>query len=313
MTDRIRIGTRGSRLALWQARHVKGLLESAWPGLLVEVCEIRTRGDRDQATSLTATGGIGFFTKEIEQALIEDRVDLAVHSLKDLPTVLVPGLALGAVPAREDTRDVLIGRPGRVRGLADLTSGTRVATSSPRRQGQLLAARPGIAVETIRGNVPTRIDAVRQDGGPDATILALAGLRRLGLTDAITEIIPTETMLPAVGQGALGIEVREDDAGTRDVLAALSDPSAHAAVTAERAFLNRLEGGCTIPAGALGELRDGRLRLEGVIADPGGESLYRETVEGDENDPRAIGLALAEALLAAGAAALLDRLRGEAQ
>jgi len=144
MIDRIRIGTRGSRLALWQANHVKGRLEAAHDGLAVEIVTIHTSGDRDQATSLTQTGGIGFFTKEIEQALIEGRVDLAVHSLKDLPTVLVPGLALGAVPAREDTRDVLIGRPGRVASIADLTPGTRVATSSPRRQGQLLAACPGI-------------------------------------------------------------------------------------------------------------------------------------------------------------------------
>jgi len=312
MTDRIRIGTRGSQLALWQATHVKGLLEAAWPGLTVEVEEIRTRGDRDQATSLTATGGIGFFTKEIEQALIEKRVDVAVHSLKDLPTVLVPGLVLGAVPEREDTRDVLIGRPGRVDAVTDLTPGTRVATSSPRRQGQLQAACPGIVVEEIRGNVPTRIGKVREEGGPDATILALAGLKRLELTDAVSEIIPHETMLPAVGQGALGIEIRETDAETRRVLAPLEDAEARVAVTAERAFLNRLDGGCSIPAGAFGEVAAGRLRMEGAIADPAGESLFREVVEGDVADPKALGLRLAEALLASGADALLARLGRDA-
>ncbi|MEN8149251.1 MAG: hydroxymethylbilane synthase [Planctomycetota bacterium] len=311
MIDRIRIGTRGSRLALWQANHVKSLLEAAWPGLFVSIVEIHTRGDRDQATSLTATGGIGFFTKEIEQALINERVDLAVHSLKDLPTVLVPGLTLGAVPEREDTRDALIGRPGRVDGTVDLTPGTRVGTSSPRRQGQLLAACPGIACERIRGNVPTRIAKVSEDGGPDATILALAGLKRLALTDAVTEILPLETMLPAAGQGALGLEVREDDAGAREVLAALEDPAARAAVTAERAFLHRLEGGCSIPAGALGEVVDGRLVLDGVVADVDGGGLCRARVEGDPADAGALGGELAEVLLSLGAGKILARLRSD--
>ncbi len=308
----IRIGTRGSRLALWQANHVRDLLRAAHPGLEVEIIEIRTRGDRDQATSLTATGGIGFFTKEIEQALLDGEVDVAVHSLKDLPTVLVPGLTLGAVPEREDTRDVLIGRPGRVAALADLTPGTRVATSSPRRQGQLMAAFPGIAVEGIRGNVPTRIAKVSEDGGPDATILALAGLRRLGLTDAISEIIPHETMLPAVGQGALGLEVREDDENALSALAPLNDAATSAAVTAERAFLNFLEGGCTIPAGAQATVADGTLRIEGVVADPHGAASWRDAVEGPVEEPESLGRALAVTLTDAGAGELLRRLGKEA-
>jgi hydroxymethylbilane synthase len=309
----IRIGTRGSRLALWQANHVRDLLLKANEGLDVEIITIRTRGDRDQATSLTATGGIGFFTKEIEAALLEGEVDVAVHSLKDLPTVLVPGLVLGAVPEREDTRDVLIGRPGRVTTLEDLTPGTRVATSSPRRQGQLMAAYPGIVVEPIRGNVPTRIDKVREHGGPDATILAYAGLRRLGLTDAITAVIPHETMLPAAGQGALGLEIREDDEKAAEALAPLNDDGTRASVTAERAFLNHLEGGCTIPAGARAFVTDAEtLRIEGVVADPDGAGLWRESTEGSPDDADALGRKLAEDLSAAGAGELLSRLRSEA-
>ena len=208
-------------------------------------------------------------------------------------------------------RTALIGRPGRVGGLADLTPGTRVATSSPRRQGQLLASCPGIAPERIRGNVPTRIAKVSEDGGPDATILALAGLTRLGLTDAVTEVIGFETMLPAVGQGALGLEIREDDDGAREILARLEDPAARTAVTAERAFLNHLEGGCSIPAGARGVITGERLSLEGVVADVDGDGLCRMQVEGDVADAVALGGELAEALLAAGAREILARLRSE--
>jgi hydroxymethylbilane synthase len=314
MTDTLRIGTRGSRLALWQAHHVRDLLKAAHPHLAVEISIVKTSGDRDRNTPLAATGGIGFFTKEIQEELLAGRVDLAVHSLKDLPTTLIDGLALGAVPAREDTRDALFGRPGRVRSLADLGPGVRVATSSPRRKGQLLAACPGIEVEGIRGNVSTRIEKVREDpDGPDATILAIAGVTRLGLLDLVTEVIPHETMLPAVGQGALGLEIRADDGRTRERLVPLEDPHARAAVTAERAFLARLEGGCTIPAGAWARpAGDGRLAIDAAVADPDGREVFRASREGDAADPAALGLALAEDLLAGGAGPLLERIRSEA-
>lgn len=308
----IRLGTRGSDLALWQARHVKGLLEAAWPGLVVEIVEIHTGGDRDRVSPLWQSRGIGFFTKEIELALVENRVDVAVHSLKDLPTVLADGLVLGAVPPREDTRDVLFGRPGVVDSLDDLGEGKRLGTSSPRRQGQLLASFPGLAVESIRGNVATRIAKTREEGGPDATILALAGVRRLGLTDEITEILPHDLMLPAVGQGALGLEVREDDAETRERLAAIEDSPARNAVTAERAFLNELEGGCTIPAGAFARPAEGdALVLEGIVAAPDGTEVYRDRRAGRPEEAPDVGVRLARALLDMGAAKLLERLRRE--
>jgi hydroxymethylbilane synthase len=308
----LRLGTRGSDLALWQANHVKALLEAAWPGLEVEIVEIRTGGDRDRKSPLWQSKGIGFFTKEIEQALLDGEVDVAVHSLKDLPTVLAPGLALAAVPEREDTRDALIGRPGRVEGLADLEPGMRVGTSSPRRQGQLLASFPGLRVESIRGNVATRIAKTREEGGPDATLLAMAGLLRLGLAGEVAEAIPHETMLPAVGQGALGLEIRGDDEEARERLSAIEHGPTRTAVTAERAFLRRLEGGCTIPAGAFAHNGEGgAIVLEGALASPDGTEVYRDRRSGPSAEAETVGRALAEALLGAGGGELLARLRRE--
>jgi hydroxymethylbilane synthase len=310
MSDSLRIGTRGSRLALWQAHHVRELLAAARPGLPIEIVTIVPRGDVDKTTPLGHTGGTGFFTKEIEEALLDGRVDVAVHSLKDLPTEIVPGLALAAVPEREDPRDVLVGRAGRVAGVADLGPGFRVATSSPRRRGQILAACPGVEVVPLRGNVPTRLGKVSEEGGPDAVILALAGLLRLDLGDRVTEVMNLETMLPAPAQGALGVEIRESDTTTAELVAPLDDPVARAATAAERAFLRRLEGGCTVPAGALAEPgSDGSLRLRAVVTDPDGETVCRDEAAGDAAAPRELGLALADRMLSGGAAGILDRIR----
>ena len=308
MGDPLRLGSRGSQLAMWQAHRVKALLADAHPGIEVEIIEIKTSGDRIKDAPLGSPGTIGFFTKEIEQALFENRIDLAVHSLKDLPTTLVTGLTLAAIPERADTRDALIGRPGVVNGMGDLRPGMRVATSSPRRRGQLLAAFPGVIVEPIRGNVPTRIAAATKDGGPDAVLLAMAGLMRLDLQEHITGPIPHEMMLPAPGQGALGIETREDDDRTIDLLLPLQDTHARRAVTAERAFLARLEGGCTVPAGAVARPGQGdELILDGVVAEPDGKELFRGTRRG--TDPVSLGRELAEELLAAGADRVLAELR----
>jgi hydroxymethylbilane synthase len=308
MSEALRLGTRGSRLALWQAYRVKALLDDVHPGIVVEIIEVKTSGDRIKDAPLGSPGTIGFFTKEIEQALFENHIDLAVHSLKDLPTTLVPGLTLAAVPERADTRDALIGRSGVVGGLSDLAPGMRVATSSPRRRGQLLAAFPGLEVEPIRGNVPTRIAAAKKEGGPDAVLLAMAGLMRLELGEHVTAPIPHETMLPAPGQGALGIETREDDARVIELLRPLQDPHARLAVTAERSFLHRLEGGCTVPAGALARIAEGdEIVLDGVVVDLDGRSIYRGTRRGTDAD--LLGRELAEALLAEGADQVLAGLR----
>ncbi len=308
MNEALRLGTRGSQLAMWQAHRVKALLQEAHPGIQVEIIEIKTSGDRIKDAPIGSPGTIGFFTKEIEQALFNDQIDLAVHSLKDLPTSLVSGLTLAVVPERADTRDALIGRSGVVAGLDDLGPGKRVATSSPRRRSQLLAAFPGVTIEPIRGNVPRRIAAARKDGGPDAVLLAMAGLMRLGLGEQVTCPIPHETMLPAPAQGALGIETREDDLRTMDLLSPLENTAARLAVTAERSFLARLEGGCTVPAGALAiPGHDGEIVLEGVVAGLDGKDLFRGSRSG--SDPAALGRGLAEELLASGADRVLAALR----
>jgi len=300
----LRIGTRGSALALWQANHTRALLARAHPGLDVEIVEIRTEGDRVRDVPLAAVGGVGLFTKEIERALLDGEVDVAVHSLKDLPTELAAGLALGAVPSREDVRDAVVGKP--------LGPGVTVGTGSPRRRGQLLAAYPGIRVEGIRGNVPTRVDRTEAEDGPDSVVLALAGLLRLGLEDRVAEVLPLRTMLPAPGQGALGIEVRADDERARALVAPLEDPEARAAVAAERAFLRRLEGGCTAPVAAYAKATEGQITLRGVVAEPQGGALITGSSDGGVDDPQSLGVSLAEDLLSRGAAEVLDRLRGEA-
>ncbi len=243
----LRLGTRGSRLARWQSEWVAARLRALHPGLDVELVEIRTLGDIDRTSPLAAIGGLGLFTKEIQRALLDERVDLAVHSLKDLPTRGPEGLVLAAVPAREDPSDALISP--RFRTLDALPPGAKVGTGSQRRRAQLLAIRPDLDVRELRGNVETRLDHARL-GKLDAVVLASSGLKRLGLEAEITETLLSERFLPAVGQGALGIECRADDRATRDLLGPLNDPATRRAVLAERQVLADLEGGCTIPLAA---------------------------------------------------------------
>lgn len=312
MTEALRLGTRGSSLALWQANHVRDRLLSAHPDLEVDVVVVRTGGDRRRSVPLSQSGGIGFFTKEIEEALLSGEVDVAVHSLKDLPTELSEGLRLAAVPQREDPREALFGRPGVVDGVADLP-GRTLGTSSPRRRGQLLAAFPELSVVPIRGNVETRIRRTREEGGLDATVLAVAGVKRLGLLGDATEVLAETLLLPAPGQGALGLEVREDDARALELLNALDDEESRARVAAERAFLSRLAGGCTLPAGALAErCEGGDLVLSGVVADPDGAEIFRAEFHGDFDAPEDLGRRVADAVVEKGAGELLSRLAGDA-
>lgn len=275
--SRVVLGSRGSPLALAQAEFVAERLRAAHPGLRVEQRIIRTSGDVFATASLPAVGGKGLFTKEIEEQLLAGTIDIAVHSLKDLPTTLPAGLMLGAVPAREDARDALISK--QYRSVAELPAGARVATSSIRRRAQLLAVRPDLQIEEIRGNIETRLRKLREQQALAATLLAVAGLRRLGLWETATDLhwIPLglDEMIPAVGQGLLGCEVREADLRSRQLLAALDDPAAHACAIAERTFLRTLGGGCQFPCAAHATVTGNELRLIGVVFDRDGLTSRR--------------------------------------
>jgi hydroxymethylbilane synthase len=299
----LRIGSRGSQLALWQANHIASLLKAN--GHHVEIEIIRTTGDKIADIALSQVGTKGMFTKEIEEALAEGRVHLAVHSLKDLPTEVTPGFELAAITRREDPRDVLLSRDHR--GLNQLPQGARVGTSSLRRQAQLRALRPDLEIHPLRGNVDTRLRKL-ESGEFDAIILAAAGLRRLGRTELVREFIPAEIMCPAAGQGALGIEVREGDAETRQHLLFLDDAAARSATTCERALLHRLGGGCQVPIGALAEVRGEHLHLTAVVAHPDGSQVLREA-QSDTNSEN-LAASVAKALLARGAEAILQELYG---
>jgi len=304
-TDTIRIGTRGSHLARWQSGWVADRLRALHPGLTVELVEIRTEGDRDRNSPLAAIGGTGLFTKEIQRALADGRVEVAVHSLKDLPTLGVEGLTLGAVPVREDVADALIAPGGRT--LAGLKAGATVGTGSLRRRAQLLHARPDLTVVGVRGNVETRLNKALH-GELDGVILAEAGLRRLGLDGHVTERLGPPRFLPAVGQGALGIECRRDDAATLALLAPLDDPTTHRAVVAERRVLAELEGGCMIPLAAFArDLADGTLAMDAVVLAPDGSEKVESAATGPIDDPDGLGRRVAAALLGLGAGRLLGR------
>jgi hydroxymethylbilane synthase len=299
MNQPLRIGTRGSPLAMWQAHFVADRLRALSPSCPVELVEIETRGDVVLDVALTQIGGDGVFTKEIQRALLDHRVDVAVHSLKDLPTTPVPELLLGAVPARGSTGDAFVSR--RWARFDDLPRGAVVATSSLRRRAQALHRRPDLRLVDVRGNVGTRLRKL-DDEGFDGLILAQAGLERLGLAERITEILDPLWMLPAVGQGALGLECRVDDLETRRLLGSLDDASTHAAVTAERALLQGLGGGCQVPIGAAARVDAGRLTLRGAVLPPDGSGRVADEAAGDVADAAEIGQRLAQALLAAGAA-----------
>jgi hydroxymethylbilane synthase len=298
----LRLGTRGSPLALWQAGHVRDLLVPLAGPRPVELVLVETEGDRVRDRPLSQIGGDGLFTREIQNALLDGRADVAVHSLKDLPTLPVGGLVLAAVPLRGPVGDAFVSR--RHARFNDLPNGAVVATSSLRRRSQLLHRRPDLHVQSVRGNVETRLRKLDEQG-LDAIILAEAGLRRLGLEQHISEILDPRWMLPAVGQGALGLECRADDAATRALLERLNDTATRAAVLAERAFLRGLGGGCLVPIGALGVIQGQQLHLRGcVLSGDGGRR-----VEGERSGPAAaaeeLGRALADDLLAQGARELL--------
>jgi hydroxymethylbilane synthase len=300
------IATRKSKLALWQAEHVAALLRRAHPDLPVELLPMSTKGDRILDRSLAAIGGKGLFIKELEAALEDGRAHLAVHSMKDVPSDLPAGMTLAAMLPRADPRDALI-TPGAL-GLADLPRGARLGTSSLRRSAQLLAARPDLDVRTLRGNVETRLKRL-DDGELDAIVLAAAGLIRLGLEGRIGALLDPSVSLPAVGQGVIGIECRSDDAAARDAVHVLSDPAAHAEVTAERAFARRLGGSCQSPIAAFAQVEAaGRLTLRGLVAEPDGSRLISDSVAGSVAQAQELGDRLAERMLAAGAGELLERL-----
>lgn len=301
----LRLGTRGSKLARWQADWVADQLRSA--GHNVELIEIRTRGDAQQSGPIGAIGIQGVFTKELQRALLENEIDLAVHSLKDLPTTPVAGLCLGAVPPREVVEDALIcpgGRTASVRSVEDLPQEARVGTGSFRRRAQLLHRRPDLVIEDLRGNVDTRLRKL-DEGQHDAILLASAGLLRLGLGDRITQRISTDELLPAPGQGALGIECREGDARVLATLAPLNHNASAAAVTAERTALAHLEGGCLAALGALGRVENDTLCLQVVVLrEDGSARLYAEGTDRPDQ-ASALGLKLADELIAQGARDLL--------
>ena len=306
----LRVGTRSSRLALWQTDHVVERLERAWPGLVVEPVTMSTVGDRDTTRPLSRIGDKGLFTRDLEDGLRDGAIDLAVHSLKDLPTEPPPGLRVGAILAREDSRDALVA-PAGVR-LAALPPGARIGTSSLRRQAQIAALRPDLRIVDLRGNVPTRVEKVRSRE-IDAAVLALAGLRRLNLESDVAEIFDADRLIPAPGQGAVAVQIRADDEALASLLAPLNDETAAIETTAERALLGFLEGGCQVPVGALARRGPANeLHLVGLVASLDGRSTIRRdarAVVTSVEDAGALGEALARDMLDAGAREILAVIR----
>ncbi len=299
---RIRIATRKSPLALWQAEHVRNRLQQAHPDLEVELIGMTTQGDRILDTPLAKVGGKGLFVKELEQSLLEGRADIAVHSMKDVPVELPAGLHLSVILVREEPRDAYISN--KYNNFNSLPYNARLGTSSLRRQLQLQARRPDLEIVSLRGNVGTRLKRL-DDGDYDAIILASAGLIRLGLSARITEMLGVEVCLPAIGQGAIGIECREDDPVVNALLAVLDDADTHTCVRAERALNTRLEGGCQVPIAAHAVLERGTIHLDALVGRPDGSEIIRGHSSGPGRDAEALGLALAEDLLARGADAVL--------
>ena len=324
------IGTRGSQLALWQANHVAERLRAAFPDLTVELQTIKTTGDKILDVPLAQVGGKALFVKEIEEALLDRRVDLAVHSMKDVPTDLPAGLDIAAITEREDPLDVLLSRTGA--RFTDLPRGGRVGTSSLRRQAQLLHHRPDLTIVPLRGNLDTRLRKLDSEG-LDAIVLAAAGVKRLGWTDRITEVLAPEVCLPAIGQGALGIESRAPgpiatrtgdlqwvperrearaEGRVADMVRALDHRETHLAVLAERAFLRRLKGGCQVPFAAHARISRDRILIRGLVATPDGKQLVAGEQHGLLREAEAVGIALAEDLLGRGAAEILRAVLGRA-
>lgn len=306
MKDHLVIGSRGSKLALIQAEIVKAELESREPSLTVRIEIVKTSGDLD-TQPLSVIGGKGVFTKELEEALLDGRIDLAVHSLKDLPTIIPAGLDIAAICKREDPRDALVlsgSRKASVQSIHALLKGATVGTSSPRRLAQLKHLRSDLVIKEVRGNVDTRLRKL-DEGQYDALVLACAGLRRLKLDNRLSAPLPASEMLPSVGQGALGIETRVDDAETSEAVRLLDHKFTRLACTAERALLRRLGGGCQLPIAAYAVVREKRIRLDGLIADPQGKRIVRHRIAGGLDEAEELGMRLAEQLLERGGADLL--------
>lgn len=309
-TTEIKIGTRGSKLALWQANWVKSNIEKMHPGIEVSLSIIKTKGDKILDVPLAKVGGKGLFVKEIEAALINKEIDLAVHSMKDMPSDIPQGLCIGAVPIRENPKDVLISRDGS--GLMALREGAVVGTSSLRRSSQILKIRPDITIVSLRGNLDTRLKKLKSEG-LDAIVLAAAGVKRLGLEEKISEFIDEDIMLPAVGQGALCIETRIDDPVTDAILKSMDDPDTRSVVMGERAFLNRLEGGCQVPIAGHGKLDQNEFSITGMVADIDGSNMLKETLVGSRDRSVETGIALAEKLLSLGAGNILKKIGIDAE
>jgi hydroxymethylbilane synthase len=303
MANELKIGTRGSQLALYQANWVRDQVLKTHPGLKVTLVKIKTTGDRIQDAPLGKIGGKGLFVKEIEEALLQKRIDLAVHSIKDVPTEFPEELHLSAITKREDPRDVFISRNNKP--LKDLQKGAKIGTSSLRRQAQLLHFRNDFEMVPLRGNVDTRLKKLLTMN-LDGIVLAFAGVKRLGLEEKITEILPREVSLPAIGQGALGIETRKGDEAVEGLIRFLNDPASAIAVSGERAFLKRLEGGCQVPIAAYGQISGTTLHLEGLVGTTDGRRLIRHRVEGPTEKAESLGIQLAEILLNRGAKEILD-------
>ena len=308
MKKEIRVGTRGSQLALWQANWVKSSIEERYAGTTVELVKIKTTGDKILDVPLAQVGGKGLFVKEIEEALLDGRVDLAVHSMKDVPTEFPQGLHLAYITEREDPRDIVISRNGTP--LFDLPKGAKIGTASLRRQAQILKRRPDFEIVQLRGNLDTRIRKLTETD-MDAIILAGAGIKRLGWAEKITEYLEPEVMLPAIGQGALGIETRIDDKEINKLTAFFNHHVTSVAVRAERALLKRLEGGCQVPIAAYGTVDSGRLHLAGLVASTDGAQIITESLDGDEGAAETVGIALAERLLERGAGEILAEVYGK--
>jgi len=304
--DFVTIGTRGSKLALWQTEHIKARLERAHPGVTFKVEIIKTTGDMIIDTPLAKIGDKGLFTKEIERAMIEGRIDLAVHSLKDLPTKIEPGLEIGAVTEREDARDAWVSKDGA--RFDELPEGAAVATSSLRRRCQLRRLRPDLEIEDMRGNLDTRLRKLRESDRLAGLVLASAGLLRLGFSGSVTHLFEMDAMLPAVGQGALGVEIRAGDGRVSGLVRALDHEPTARATRAERALLHRLEGGCQIPIGAFARLEGNRLVLDAMVGSLDGQRIIRDHAAGEPGNPERLGEELAETLLASGAGGILKEI-----
>jgi len=300
-----KIGTRGSKLALAQSEWVKEKVEKRHTDVEVELVKIKTTGDKILDSPLSKIGGKGLFVKEIEDALLKKQVHAAVHSMKDVPAELPDELMLSAFPEREDPRDAFISLNSRI--LEDLPEGSRVGTSSLRRASKLLHVRPDLNIVALRGNVDTRLRKL-ESGEVDAIILAAAGLRRLGLADRITQVLPSEQVLPAIGQGALGLEVRRDDHDTISLLDFLNHKPTEVTVRAERAFLKELEGGCQVPIAGFALLNSDKIHLRGMVAEIDGSRIIRDEISGEKHQAEEIGINLAKSLLDAGAGEILSRI-----